>query len=120
MVTQNPNFTITTITSTMYRSNNLHDNRLRSRNTSASSHDKFYCSMPLSISITMPAEVFKRNDLCFNKVGGFQDKGTSKSSQQDANMIYTKEAGSRITLLNIGLSLVQTALALSTYRLLSF
>jgi hypothetical protein len=36
MVTQNPNFTIAAITSTMYRSNNLHDNRLRSRNTSAS------------------------------------------------------------------------------------
>jgi len=43
---------------------------------------------------------FKKNDLFFNQVGGIQEKWTSRSSQQDANMVYTKGTGLRITLLN--------------------
>jgi hypothetical protein len=48
----------------------------------------------------MPAGVVKRNGISFNKVGGIQEKWTSRSSQQDANIVCTKEAGLRITLLN--------------------
>jgi hypothetical protein len=43
---------------------------------------------------------FKEKCSCFNKVGGIQDNRPSRSFWQDANMVYTEEAGLRITLLN--------------------
>ncbi len=122
MVTQNPNFTITAITGTMYGSNDLHDNRLRSRNTSASylkikpgetarTPGVNYCPAYAGpvISTAHPrinwlfhgtlyfnydaSSRFGRNDGYFNRVEDYRSRRTSGASLEKCKWGLHKKAG---------------------------